>query len=302
MSLPPPPADLDLNESRVSEMTGALAATWALATIADARDGSVTPDESRAGTISCVLHGRDRVTETQPAKCIGPNECHFKLETSRGNANRTPSCFLPTTSTSSPAAVKRLENLVIEGEPAALPSVEQELRDAQLVSLPTQEECLTKATTLKATGNEAIEQDDYHKALKIYREALEAIYYIVTGREHYIYTDMTALFGPPIQEPRFDLNWDNKRLRLSRELLADICRVFLKLEDWNQLIVWGTQTISPMGGVIIDMAGAESIGEIYYLTALGHKALGKDDEAVRLLEVAKLYLPRDISIGAYDLE
>ncbi|KAH7018618.1 uncharacterized protein B0I36DRAFT_354878 [Microdochium trichocladiopsis] len=95
--------------------------------------------------------------------------------------------------------VKRLENLVIEGEPAALPSVEQELRDAQLVSLPTGEECLAKATTLKATGNEAIEQGDYHKALKIYREALEAIYYIVTGRGHYTYTDLTALFDPSIQ-------------------------------------------------------------------------------------------------------
>ncbi|KAH7012248.1 uncharacterized protein B0I36DRAFT_256801 [Microdochium trichocladiopsis] len=201
------------------------------------------------------------------------------------------------------AIFKPRRSLVITGEPTPLPSVTQELHAAQLVRLPTREECLTKATALKATGNEAIGQGDYHNALENYREALDAIYYIIRGGQQYKYYPFTV--HGHMMEPWLGRNWQDERERLYHELMANICQVLLKLEHWNKLIEWGTQSISPFrrGGwrpsPEVEAArgqgfpGFISIGKIYYRTALGYKALGDEVEALSLLEVAQVYLPHD---------
>ncbi|KAJ1338682.1 peptidyl-prolyl isomerase D [Microdochium nivale] len=208
--------------------------------------------------------------------------------------------------------VKGLRQLTLTGDPAPLPSVESELRAAQAVPAAPPEHCLSEATRLKTEGNEALKQGRYHEALRIYGEAWKAIHILIRGRQRHVHAE--AFFAQRMtQEPWRGKDGRLERLNLRVQLVANTCLVYLKLEDWEELIFWGMRTIvairqgvlgpleeqwdvPPQDEAMLTFPAAVQMGKVYYRTAMGYKALENKAEARRLLRVAEVYLPHDESV------
>ncbi|KAH7018621.1 uncharacterized protein B0I36DRAFT_354881 [Microdochium trichocladiopsis] len=182
--------------------------------------------------------------------------------------------------------VKCLRKVTVKGNPTPLPSVVCESRNAQRDPMPTQEQCLSEATRLKEEGNKALKQ----------------------GCQRHDYGQDFFLDVFTERDPPRGREWLDAREKLSMQLLANTCQVFLKLKDWNRLIECGQQTIHyfrsfreqgdmrPLREACRRIPGADSFAKIYYRTALGYKALGEKDAAVKLLRVAEVYLPLERAI------
>ncbi|KAH8886260.1 hypothetical protein GQ53DRAFT_750781 [Thozetella sp. PMI_491] len=208
--------------------------------------------------------------------------------------------------------VKGLARVIVEGDPAPLASVKSDLRAEQLVPYKSPEACLSEATRLKAAGNAALNAGDYHKALKIYGEAWEAIHIVVRGRQRHIHAE--AYFAVELTEdPWKGKNGQGERIALRIQLVANTCQVYLKLEEWDEVCYWGTRTInmmrqtvfgpvqrilSPEMEAMLDFPYASQIGKIYYRTAVAFERLADTHQARALLKVAAVYLPRDPHIKA----
>lgn len=205
--------------------------------------------------------------------------------------------------------VKGLRQLTLTGDPTPLASIDSELRAAQTVPTSGPEHCLAEATRLKAEGNEALKNGKFHEALRIYNEAWEAIHIVIRGRQRHVHAE--AFFAQRMtQDPWRGKDGRLERLNLRVQLVANTCLVYLKLEDWEELIFWGMRTIiairqgvlgpledqwdvPPQEEAMLTFPAAVQMGKVYYRTALGYKALGDKSQARKLLKVAEVYLPHD---------
>lgn len=203
--------------------------------------------------------------------------------------------------------VKYLHETEFTGALKPLNSVEQEMRTLQAVPHDTPEHCLREATRFKAEGNAAFKAGDCEAALERYGDAWLAIHVVIKGRERHIHGD--GFFRRELrEEPYIGKNGDRERLLLRVQLVANTCAVYLKMKNWTQCHHWGMRSIMmvrqgfgvdgredipPEDEAIRGFDGADSMGKIYYRTAVACKELGDEGEARKLLKVARVYLPHD---------
>lgn len=206
--------------------------------------------------------------------------------------------------------VKDLRELVVEGDPKPLASIDKELRETQAVPHQSPEHCLQEATRFKAEGNNELTAGRYHAALERYSKAWEAIHIVIKGRRRHIHAD--AFFSRELHgSPYEGKNGQSERLIVRVQLVANTCLVHLKLEDWDEAAFWGMRTIGmlreAMGAderheipaedeAVLGFPAADQMGKIYYRTALAYKEMGDRAKARKLLRVASVYLPRDESV------
>lgn len=203
-------------------------------------------------------------------------------------------------------AVKNLCSVTVQGDPPPLQSVEADLRAAQDVPSPSPEQCLVEAARLKEEGNKELKAGAYQAALAHYTRAWEAMHIVVKGRQRHVHGE--AFFAHELQEePYRGRHGQAERLQLRVQLVANTCLVYLKLEDWDELLFWGMRTIrmlqqatgahehdiAPEDEAMLNFPAAVQMGRIYYRTALAYRNLNDPDMAKRLLRVAQVYLPND---------
>ncbi|KAI0483140.1 hypothetical protein GGR56DRAFT_227530 [Xylariaceae sp. FL0804] len=205
--------------------------------------------------------------------------------------------------------VKDLRHFSITGNPKPLSSIVSEVKAEQAVPPPSPERALAEATRLKTEGNAALNAGQYRDALQLYKRAWEAMHIIVKGRQRHIHAE--AFFARELEEEPFKgKNGQVERLGLRTQLVANTCYIYLKLEDWEEVVFWGMRTIGlvrqatganeyeipPENEALTGFPSATSVGKIYHRTAVAYKELGDKDQARRLLRVAHEYLPHDRTV------
>ncbi|KAI1172384.1 hypothetical protein F4777DRAFT_515726 [Nemania sp. FL0916] len=205
--------------------------------------------------------------------------------------------------------VKGISSFNIGGEPKPQPKIVAELRALMAVPPPTPEQCLAECVRLKNEGNELLQKGDCQGALATYTRAWEAIHIVVKGRQRDIYAE--AFFAHELVEGPFaGRSGQLERMNLRFQLVANTCLAYLKLEDWHELRFWGMRTIelmrqatganerevAPEEEALPAFPGAPQVGKIYFRTARALVELGEHDAARRLLRVAQVYLPNDLTV------
>lgn len=193
-------------------------------------------------------------------------------------------------------ALKGLYDVRIHG--SHYESIEKALRVEMAVPYPAVERCLDEATRCKNEGNEALKKQQYHEALKLYREAFLHLFIVCDGRRRSVWGD--AYFQAQCRGGAFDGQQAQMvRFVLRVRLVSNSIMAYLKLEDYEEARFWGMRSINLMPGGMNDDAmmtgfeGAPEVGKIYYRTGIACRALGDKDEARSLLKIAAKYLPND---------
>ncbi|KAI1825957.1 hypothetical protein F4861DRAFT_144682 [Xylaria intraflava] len=228
----------------------------------------------------------------------GRDESHTRREVQR-------KLFLPF------GDIKGLHTLVVSGDPAPNPKIVAEMRALQAIEPASPEQCLSECIRLQKEGNALLQRGELHAALRVYTRAWEAIHIVVKGQERHIHAE--GFFARTlVEEPFAGKNGQIERMNLRLQLVANTCLAYLKLCDWDELLFWGMRTIrlmrqasgandhpvAPEDEALLGFPNATRIGKIYYRTAMAFKALGDTDEARRLLRVAHVYLPHDMTVRA----
>lgn len=206
--------------------------------------------------------------------------------------------------------VKYLHETQTTGKLKPFSSIEQEMRALQAIPHDSAEHCLREATRFKLEGNAALKAGDCDTALKRYNDAWLAIHVVIMGRERHIHGD--GFFRKELrEEPYVGKNGDRERVLLRVQLVANTCAVYLKMKEWEECYHWGMRSIMmvrqgfglagnedipPEDEAVRGFDGADSMGKIYYRTAVACKEMGDESEARKLLRVARIYLPNDKSV------
>ena len=192
--------------------------------------------------------------------------------------------------------VKGLHEVRVRGE--HYESIAKQMREEMDVPYESPEKCLEKGTRLKDAGNAELQKKNYVEAIRLYEEAFRAIHIICIGRRRSIWGD--AFFHEELKSGEFKGQFGQiVRLVLRVRLVANIVLAYLKMEDYTEAHFWGMRSISIMRQSVesdqpmLDFAAANEMGKIYYRTGMASKALGNRQEALELIRVASLYLPRD---------
>ncbi|KAK5118393.1 hypothetical protein LTR62_002907 [Meristemomyces frigidus] len=202
--------------------------------------------------------------------------------------------------------VRDLKSVILMGDPKPLPSIESELREQQAQPQESPEHCLSEAVRLKQLGNEELKKGNYTETLRLYSAAWLAIHVVIAGHKRHIHAD--RFFSRELREsPYAGKNGQTERLILRVQLVANTCQVYLKQQNYEECVFWGSRTINMLReamGVNVQQAtpeeeyvqefpAADSLGKIYYRTGIAMRELDGKTEARRLLRVAVQYLPND---------
>ncbi|KAG0648293.1 hypothetical protein D0Z07_5392 [Hyphodiscus hymeniophilus] len=192
--------------------------------------------------------------------------------------------------------LKALYEVKVHGE--HYESVAKSMRAEMAVPYPAVETCLEEATRLKNEGNDALKTQEYHKALKLYREAFLHLMIVCEGRRRSIWGD--AYFQVQCKGGAFDGQEAGMvRFLLRLRLVSNSIMVYLKLEDYDEARFWGMRSINLMRGgpygdeVMVGFQGAPEVGKIYYRTGVAFREMGDRTEARDLFKIAAKYLPVD---------
>jgi tetratricopeptide (TPR) repeat protein len=195
--------------------------------------------------------------------------------------------------------LKSLYDVRIQGE--HYDSIEKSLRDEMAVPYPTVEKCLDESTRLKNEGNEALQKQQYHEALRLYREAFLPLCIVCDGRRRSIWGD--AYFQTECHGGAFDgQDAQTVRFVLRVRLVSNTIMAYLKLKDYEEARFWGMRSIDllPSGmdeaGWMTGFAGATEVGKIYYRTGVACRELGERGKARDLIALAAKYLPNDKTV------
>ncbi|PVH75253.1 hypothetical protein DL98DRAFT_602271 [Cadophora sp. DSE1049] len=166
------------------------------------------------------------------------------------------------------------------------------------VPYPSVEKCLEESTPLRNAGNEALKMQEYHEALRLYREAFRHLMIICEGRRRSIWSG--AYFQKQCVGGTFDwARWSDGSFRSTVAARFQPVMALLKLEDYEEAKFWGMRSINLMRGgmdgdeVMLGFEGAPEIGKIYYRTGVACGELGGVFGARDLMKIAAKYLPND---------
>lgn len=201
--------------------------------------------------------------------------------------------------------VKGLNDVIVKGQ--HYPSLVRAMREEMAIPYDTPQKCLEEATKLHEEGTKALERKDPKRAIELYIQSFEKIHIICIGRKRLIWGD--AWFDVQLTDkPYKGLHGQVVRMMLRITLVANIVKAYLDMQDYEEAEFWGMRTIDLMREAngwspddnrdepVLDFPGAAQIGEIYYRTGVAQKALGKRDEARKLLKMAAVYLPHEETV------
>jgi tetratricopeptide (TPR) repeat protein len=196
--------------------------------------------------------------------------------------------------------LKALNDVRIRGE--HYESIEKAMRDEMAVPYPTVEKCLDESTRLKNEGNEALQKQKYHEALRLYREAFLPLCIVCDGRRRSVWGD--AYFQKECCGGAFDgQDAQTARFLLRVRLVSNTIMAYLKLQDYEEAKFWGMRSIELLpGGMEGDagwlqgFTGSHEVGKIYYRTGVACREMGERGKARDLMVFAAKYLPNDKTV------
>jgi tetratricopeptide (TPR) repeat protein len=195
--------------------------------------------------------------------------------------------------------LKALCEVRIQGE--HYESIEKSMREQMDVPYPSVETCLEESTRLKSAGNEALKIQQYHEALRLYREAFLHLLIVCQGRRRSIWGD--AYFQKQCSGGTFDgQEAQMVRFLLRLRLVSNTVMAYLKLEDYEEAKFWGMRSINLMRNgleddeLIMGFEGAPEVGKIYYRTGVACREMGDKAQARDLIKVAARYLVHDKTV------
>ncbi|KAF1988917.1 hypothetical protein K402DRAFT_391621 [Aulographum hederae CBS 113979] len=185
------------------------------------------------------------------------------------------------------------------------------MRDEMAKPSTSPEDCLEATNTLKKRGNEEFKKQNYQLAEQLYYQAFKAMHIIIMGRKRAIWGD--AYFVKPLESGSFVGQQGHMiRIMLRVQLVSNVMQVFCKQQRWEDARYWGMRSIQLMRNanaadeeddndnevelddvILNGMPGADSVGKIYYRTAIACRELDDKSQARKLLKVAIQYLPHD---------
>jgi hypothetical protein len=203
--------------------------------------------------------------------------------------------------------VKNLLSMEIKSTHPPTSNILHTLHTEQKTPIPPPATLLLEATAHKDNGNKALMANQPSEALTHYTKAWSTLFITVKGRtrkthgEAYFQTTLTT--PGPYENQHGGMVYMLLRIRL----VANTLLAYLKLCDWESVMVIGMRTINLIrrGDEGLEpeeeawgsswVAGPE-MGKIYYRTAVAFGEVGQTREAWKLLRVAVLCLPNDVKV------
>ena len=182
-------------------------------------------------------------------------------------------------------------------------SVEHALREMIESPEATPLERLEECENIKNCGNEALTSGNHQKALDFYIRALDEIFVVCSGR-HRLDT-RKSFFDVILHDGHLPSHSGMEVYFLLRaKIAANILQTYLKMENYEETLFWGTRAIDTMheyqenynDRLAMGTPANDAVGRIFYRTGVAAKALGDESEARHLFRVAQDYLPRDEQI------